>query len=83
MPICWVGRQTSTPPGGYVRVGAKLLPRVFERFVKTPSSTGSGLGLAIVHDIVTAHGSKIEIESALGSGTTVRLKVPSVPPPSS
>ncbi len=64
-------------------IPAKLLPRVFERFVKTPSSTGSGLGLAIVHDIVTAHGSKIEIESALGSGTTVRLKVPSVPPPSS
>src|ERR1700675_563426 len=31
-------------------IPAKLLPRVFERFVKTESSTGSGLGLAIVHD---------------------------------
>jgi two-component system sensor histidine kinase BaeS len=54
-------------------IPAKLLPRVFERFVKTPSSTGSGLGLAIVHDIVTAHGGKIEIESTQGVGTAVRI----------
>jgi signal transduction histidine kinase len=60
----------------------ELLPRVFERFVRGPKSTGSGLGLAIAHDIITAHGGKVEIESALGSGTTVRLKVPSVPRPS-
>ena len=54
-------------------IPAKLLPRVFERFVKTPSSTGSGLGLAIVQDIVTAHGAKIEIESTQGVGTAVRI----------
>jgi two-component system, OmpR family, sensor histidine kinase BaeS len=54
-------------------IPAKLLPRVFERFVKTPSSTGSGLGLAIVQDIVTAHGGKIEIESTQGVGTAVRI----------
>jgi signal transduction histidine kinase len=46
---------------------------VFERFVKTPSSTGSGLGLAIVHDIVTGHGGKIDIESTQGVGTAVRI----------
>src|ERR1019366_6205028 len=34
----------------------ELLPRVFERFVKSGSSTGSGLGLAIVRDLVEAHG---------------------------
>ena len=54
-------------------IPAKLLPRVFERFVKTPSSTGSGLGLAIVQDIVTAHGGKVEIESTQGIGTAVRI----------
>ncbi|HZK74896.1 MAG TPA: HAMP domain-containing sensor histidine kinase [Clostridia bacterium] len=54
-------------------IPAKLLPRVFERFVKAPTSTGSGLGLAIVHDIVTAHGGKIEIESTQGVGTAVRI----------
>jgi two-component system sensor histidine kinase BaeS len=62
-------------------IPAKLLPKVFERFVKAPTSTGSGLGLAIVHDIVTAHGGKIEIESTQGVGTTVRMTLPEAPPP--
>jgi len=54
-------------------IPAELLPRVFERFVKGASSPGSGLGLAIAHDIVAAHGGKLEIQSTKGSGTTVRL----------
>jgi len=62
-------------------IPAKLLPRVFERFVKAPSSTGSGLGLAIVHDIVTAHGGKIDIESTQGVGTAVRLTLRVAPDP--
>jgi two-component system sensor histidine kinase BaeS len=62
-------------------IAAELLPHVFERFVKAPSSTGSGLGLAIVHDIVTAHGGKVEIESTEGTGTTVRMTVPAAPGP--
>jgi two-component system, OmpR family, sensor histidine kinase BaeS len=53
----------------------ELLPHVFERFVKGASSPGSGLGLAIAHDIVTAHGSKLEIQSAAGSGTTITMKL--------
>lgn len=52
-----------------------LLPHVFERFVKGSSSTGSGLGLAIAHDIVTAHGGRIEIDSPASVGTTVRFQV--------
>jgi two-component system sensor histidine kinase BaeS len=62
-------------------IAPDLLPRVFERFVRGPNSTGSGLGLAIAHDIITAHGGKVDIESAVGKGTTVRITVPSVPPP--
>ena len=62
-------------------IPAKLLPKVFERFVKAPSSTGSGLGLAIVHDIVTAHGGKIEIESTQGIGTAVRITLQVAPQP--
>ena len=54
----------------------ELLPRVFERFVKGAGSSGSGLGLAIVHDVVTAHGGKVEVESKAGSGTQVRLTLP-------
>lgn len=55
-------------------IPAELLPHVFERFVKGADSPGSGLGLAIAHDIVSAHGGKLEIESAVGSGTSIRLK---------
>ena len=53
-----------------------LLPHVFERFVKGPTSTGSGLGLAIAHDIVAAHGGTLEIESAQGSGTVATVGLP-------
>ena len=51
----------------------ELLPHVFDRFVKGASSPGSGLGLAIARDIVVAHGGKLEIQSTVGSGTSVRM----------
>jgi len=57
-------------------ISPELLPHVFERFLKGGGSSGSGLGLAIVHDIVTAHGGKVEVESTAGSGTRVRLTLP-------
>jgi two-component system sensor histidine kinase BaeS len=53
-----------------------LLPHVFERFVKGASSTGTGLGLAIAHDIVTAHGGRLDITSKEGSGTQATLSLP-------
>jgi two-component system sensor histidine kinase BaeS len=61
-------------------IPATLLPRVFDRFVKSPTSTGSGLGLAIVHDIVTAHSGKVAIESTQGVGTSVRITLPAPAP---
>ncbi|TAN35058.1 HAMP domain-containing histidine kinase [bacterium] len=56
-----------------------LLPHVFERFVKGPNSSGSGLGLAIAHDITTAHGGTLAVESTADHGSTVRLALPEVP----
>jgi two-component system sensor histidine kinase BaeS len=53
-----------------------VLHRVFERYVKGPSSTGTGLGLAIARDVVKAHGGRIEAESRPGAGTTIRLFLP-------
>lgn len=58
-----------------------LLPHVFERFVKGPSSPGSGLGLSIAHDIVTAHGGQLEIESRADSGTRVTMTLPATQQP--
>ena len=57
-------------------IAADLLPRIFDRFVKTPGSSGSGLGLAIARDLVTAHGGTISATSTIGSGTTVRFSLP-------
>jgi signal transduction histidine kinase len=57
-------------------IAADLLRRVFERYVKGPSSTGTGLGLAIARDVVKAHGGRIEAESRPGAGTTIRLFLP-------
>jgi two-component system sensor histidine kinase BaeS len=57
----------------------ELLPHIFERFVKGAGSSGSGLGLAIVHDIVSAHGGKVEVESNARSGTRILLTLPTSP----
>ncbi|MHB8489496.1 MAG: sensor histidine kinase [Candidatus Dormibacteria bacterium] len=57
----------------------ELLPRVFDRFVKGPSSTGSGLGLAIVRDVVEAHGGSVSATSSAADGTAIALKLPAVP----
>lgn len=44
-----------------------------EPFVTSKGDRGTGLGLAMVYGIAQRHGAAIEIESALGSGTTFRL----------
>lgn len=53
--------------------------RVFEAFARGPGSDrggGSGLGLAIARAIVLAHGGRIWIEGAPGSGTAVVFELP-------
>jgi signal transduction histidine kinase len=59
-----------------VGMDAQQLANAFDLFYSTKES-GTGLGLAIAHRIVTDHGGEIEIESVVGSGTTVRVKLPS------
>jgi len=57
-------------------IAAQDLPHIFERFYKSKDSTGSGLGLAIAKELVEAHQGKIEVESKLGQGTIVRMRLP-------
>lgn len=51
--------------------------QVFEPFFTTkPTGSGSGLGLSMVYGFVRQSGGRVEIESAPGQGTTVRLHLP-------
>jgi signal transduction histidine kinase len=47
--------------------------RIFRLFDKGQSSDGTGIGLAICERIVNRHGGTIDVESTLGSGTTVHI----------
>jgi len=48
--------------------------RCLEPFFTTKGEQGTGLGLAMVYGAVQRHSADIEIDSAIGHGTTVRLK---------
>jgi CheY-like chemotaxis protein len=47
--------------------------RCLEPFFTTKGERGTGMGLAMVYGMVRRHAAAIEIESALGQGTTVRV----------
>ncbi|MGE5619153.1 MAG: sensor histidine kinase [Sphingomonadaceae bacterium] len=58
-------------------IAPEHLPKVMEPFFTTkPNGKGTGLGLAICRRIVEEHGGSIEISSASGEGTTVRITLP-------
>ncbi|MDE2165957.1 MAG: heavy metal sensor histidine kinase [Alphaproteobacteria bacterium] len=72
------GRLTVTVSDTGCGIAAEHLPRVFERFYRVDraragSEQNAGLGLAVVKSIVNRHGGQIEIDSAVGRGTTVKL----------
>src|ERR1051325_10174715 len=53
----------------------KAQARLFEPFFTT-KKRGTGLGLSIVRQIIELHGGTIEVESALGKGTTFQIELP-------
>jgi len=65
---------TDTGPG----IPENEQQRVFDRFYRTEGTeeVGFGLGLAIVREAMSALGGRVEVRSASGGGTVVRLDLP-------
>lgn len=63
-------------------IAPEHLARIFEPFFTTKTVwTGVGLGLSVAYRIVTDHGGQLEVESAPGGGTTMKVVLPYEPPP--
>ncbi len=62
---------SDTGPG----IAPKDLQHVFDPFYTT-KPTGTGLGLSVVHSIIRQHGGRVNIQSKVGQGTTVRIDLP-------
>ncbi len=50
--------------------------RCLEPFFTTKDATGAGLGLSVVYGIVKRHDGVLDIETALGQGTKVTIRLP-------
>jgi signal transduction histidine kinase len=58
--------------------------KVFEKFYRTQivhnsNIKGSGIGLTVVSHIVKAHGGEVLLESEVGKGTKVTIRIPVKP----
>jgi len=65
-----------------IGIASSDVTRIFDpyyraQFSDTTTRRGAGLGLTLVQQIVESHGGRVELESALGSGSTFRLMFPS------
>lgn len=61
-----------------VGIPAAERPRVFDRFYRSAGrrDSGFGLGLAIVRSSIELLGGDVELDSTVGAGTIVRLRLP-------
>jgi len=65
-----------------IGIAEEDLPRIFERFYRVPqpmlhdNSRGSGLGLSLALWIAEQHKATITVQSAVGSGSTFKVKFP-------
>ncbi len=70
----WVNVQVADNGQG---IAPEHLPHIFEPFFTTKAiGVGTGLGLSVTYNIITAHGGKVSVVSAVGSGTTFTLQLP-------
>ena len=78
-----ISRHPEARPGSFVRLSVTdngcgmdttVRTRIFEPFYTTkPQGKGTGLGLSTVYGIVKQHGGWVEVESAVGQGSTFHV----------
>jgi signal transduction histidine kinase len=57
-----------------------VLDKIFDPFFSTKERTkGTGLGLSTVYGIIERAGGRVEVDSTLGEGTTVQVRLPIAP----
>jgi PAS domain S-box-containing protein len=55
----------------------EIADRAFEPFfTNKPEGKGTGLGLAMVYGVITGAGGNVDLETAVGAGTTLTLSLP-------
>ncbi|MEP4031954.1 PAS-domain containing protein [Roseibium polysiphoniae] len=62
-----------------VGIPEEEIPKIFNRYFRASTSSGiagTGIGLNMTEMIVSKHSGKVEVESQVGEGTTVTLKLP-------
>lgn len=91
--VVHVADDLPLPAGRFVQVevvdngpgmGPDVLDHAFDPFFTTKAAgEGTGLGLATSYGLVTQSGGTLTLESAPGRGTTARVLLPSIDPPTS
>ena len=76
---------STAPVEGYVKIEFKdsgtgmpeeVKKKIFEPFMTYGKKHGTGLGMSIVKKVIDDHKGKIEIDSEMGKGTTIRILLP-------
>ncbi len=60
-----------------IGIAEEIQERIYDAYFTTKDASGGiGLGLAISHQIITAHGGKVEVRSKMGMGTAFKISLP-------